>query len=711
MPSNKDPKSTVLAGAGKLPAGVVPASALLFPAGGGGGAALQAHIHNPLDAHMAGAIGIPATYPATGAPLLSSAGGPIDGESVLDALDQIKDLLPQRPNVLGVAGPGVPNSAIPSWGAANTQRTGGWKNGGNVVFSHYILDASASSFVLSGITYPGDRGVLALYKNTDGNFYNAGATTLVAALWLGSSPAPAGLASANFVQANRTVAQANYTASGTGLDQISLTNRLPVLRDYTVYGGVYAVYDTNFYAYQLARFSIAAQALAAGDAGSFILVHWRESFAVTLAAIGPANLTIGNLVAANCYSAVPAGGNFDTGNVANVNRHRIFTDANSAAVPTGNAISTAAVGTPTKIKLSGMDFYSNGATPLHFNVSAAANGLFQNSFLTDTAPDNVTVPTGFGSASVPMIVDFGDFGGGLLNVPYESLRKQGVPGNYSATNPPALTDIGEYINANLAILSPSAASPVGGAGRFRVQLRTPFSSAVSYVDSTRYLFNSYPQTGVSTTTDEPFVDEHYRYISAAAPASPALPIVPAGGNVFDSVTPFAGAGADLQVLGNQLVYPQVDFSTYVPAGPNYATVQAGDAANQPRRYVRAFNTGIARNTGSLTLSGLLVSAVTTSAAYDGTETTGHLTGGAIIQIKVPGATGWLDLGRSKGDPDLGTQDFKGCSTGVTGTTITYDTTAFTSDNGSGQFVIFVRISFLNNAAGRVLALSNLTWAP
>jgi hypothetical protein len=69
MPSPKNPVSTVVPGAGRLPASTVSASAFIFPGGGGGGgsmAALQAHITDQQDAHMAGAIGIPLTYPPTG---------------------------------------------------------------------------------------------------------------------------------------------------------------------------------------------------------------------------------------------------------------------------------------------------------------------------------------------------------------------------------------------------------------------------------------------------------------------------------------------------------------------------------------------------------------------------------------------------------------------------------------------------------------------
>ena len=60
MPSNKNPLVTVHPGPGKLPAGTVNASAFIGGGGGGGGssAALLAHITDPVDAHMASAIGV-----------------------------------------------------------------------------------------------------------------------------------------------------------------------------------------------------------------------------------------------------------------------------------------------------------------------------------------------------------------------------------------------------------------------------------------------------------------------------------------------------------------------------------------------------------------------------------------------------------------------------------------------------------------------------
>ena len=57
MPSIRNPATVVQPGPGRLPANTVPASALIFPPGSSSDAALQAHITDPVDAHMASAIG------------------------------------------------------------------------------------------------------------------------------------------------------------------------------------------------------------------------------------------------------------------------------------------------------------------------------------------------------------------------------------------------------------------------------------------------------------------------------------------------------------------------------------------------------------------------------------------------------------------------------------------------------------------------------
>jgi hypothetical protein len=768
MPSNLDPALVVNPGPGRVPAGSVPAGALVPPGGGGGGsfAALQVHIHNPKDAHMAHAIGVDPYYPynvppPTPDPILTSVGGPVDGESVLDFIDEFKDLIPPHPNFLGYNAATYITNGIPAWGhldpsgtGTGTALTGGYANGSNVQFTHYLVPNGTTTFQITGILYPADRGVLALYKNTSGNFLDSANTTLVAAIWLGDvtpTPPPAGIPHppAGFDETVRRTQQVPYTASGVGFDQISLSYRYPYLKDYTGYAAPpvpYGPFPTNFFRFQLANFAINAQSVGTGDSQNWLLVHWRETYAVTLAAIQPSHLTLANLTGFNCYSATPtsntayASGSWDDNTIAafNVNRHFVFLDTNSATVPSGGTFTNTVNGSPTTVPLSGVQFYSvpSGAGSLTWNVDITGNNLFANSFQTGSSDNPPHVPALMHGSYDPIQMNFTYFGGVIYPVPYYAMKKQGGSA-YDYNNSPQPSDVGEYVNTTLAIAGPTnPSSPAIGPGNAQrgyspliASLRNGFNEFV-FDSGTNYLWNSFAQTGggtQATTVLETFTDEHYRYpISFNPKGGGPFPLVPS--SAFASSTPFTSASGgtapyvtpqqnDLQVIGSGLIYPQVDYASgFAPSGqPNYATVQSGDGGTNLRRYMRCFDTGVPRNVGKLRIYGVPYSAFQANAAYNGTETTGHVTGGVIIQILVPGATGtgWLDLGRAYGDPGLATNDFYGCSTAVVAGSgyvdVTYNTTAFTYNNGSGQFPIFVRITYLNNAAGLAAAVTAVQW--
>lgn len=714
MPSNKDP-SVVQPGPGKLAAGQVPASAIAFPFGGAGD--LNAHINDPIDAHMSGAIGIPELNPTTSQPLLSSAGGPYDGESVLDALTQLSDLLPLRPDKIGFNGT-VPNSGIPDWtngltvGGLGTAVHGGWTDGGgNGIVTQYVAPVGEIGVhTISGIVYPADRGVLAVYRTTDGDFFNSVQTTLVAALWLGPNPPPGGVPGAAFNEAVRPVGQTDYTATGVGLDKITLIDRLPYLSNYP--GSEYAPFSTNFSAYQLGKYSFDIT-LVAGDSDSYLLVHWKETFATSLASIQPANLTALTLVLANCYSAVPSHG----ASYGEVNRKNIFVDSDSATGASPVAITATPGGVLTTGTVSGIDFYSS--TGLTFSILATANNLFTNAYRTN-AVASVSVPTGFTSTTDPVQVDMADFGGGTTGYPlYDAgtphIFDDAGPTPFSLVSPPTPVTVARYSNASEPINYASLANPFFPYASIRLYWWPSFGGAATQTATEQFLFNPIGVTN-DTATLEPFNSEQYRYVSNYTAGIAAVPLLPAGGDIYPSATLLAANDGNLQVLQGYLVYPTYNFSVApwnpTTVGGDYATVQAGDAANHKRRYVRAFNTGIARNTGKLRITGLAFSAFDTGlSAIDPAEITDH-TGGAIVQIKVPGATGWLDLGRADGVPDLTkTLDFRGCRTGIAGDVYTFDTGSFTSDNGSGQFLLFVRVTLIKNGVGELLSVQEIEWLP
>jgi len=722
MPSTKRPALVVNPGPGKLPAGVATASSFTFSPGGGGGAALAAHINDPVDAHMASAIGVNPYYPNPIVPMLTSVGGPYEGESVLDALYTLMALIPPKPDKLGFD-TGVPNSGIPNWGNLNVKNTGGWTNTGpNVQFSHYLVPSTTIDYQATGMIYPADRGVVALYYSTTGSYLD-GASTLVGALWLGANPAPPGIASAAYDQALQLGQQLDYVASlSTPEDIISLTWRLPYLADYSGFPGApYSVFPLNFPTYQLATYTFDPITVGPADAGSWVMVHWRETYVTALADIQGAALIPANFVDANCFSAtLDTSPDFDNGDVENVNRHWVYQDANWSLGPVGSVFTSVENGVPTTFLLSGVAHYDNGATPLTWNVDVQATNLFDDSYVTGTLASPPDLPVGFESVFAPMEVLFRDFGGADVPIPYFGLQDASLPPgtNYDVSVPPGLTDVAQYLNTTLAIGAPNAETPKGGGGVLRMQLSTPFTTSM-YLDLTKYMFNSYPQSGPTTSSDavsEPFTDEKYRFLSNYNGNDPTKPLDPSGDpDDFNSAAVFLTDGPDLQVVGHDLVYPNQNYTSgYKPLGqPNYAAVLASDSGAVLRRYVRAFDTGIPRNTGKLRVQGVTFTNLETTAPFDGNEQTGHA-GGCIVQVKVPGKTGWLDVGRPKGDPGVGTLDFYGCRTAVTGSgfdfTYTFDTTQYTQDNGSGEFLLFIRVILIKNGIGQTLEIADIEWS-
>lgn len=706
MPSNKSP-SVVNPGPGKLSANQVPASALSFPFGGGGD--LAAHINDTIDAHMAGAIGVPETNPTTGQPLLSSAGGPYDGESTMDALTLLADLFPVRPDRVGFDG-GVPNSGLPDWSNALTVgdsalRGGFTKSGAAIVTKYLTPVGSIGTQTVTGNLYPADRGVLALYSTTNADFFNAGQTTLLGALWLGANPAPAGVPGAAFVEGTRTTSQTDYTATNAGLDIISLIDRLPYLSNYP--GSEYTPFASNFSGYQLAKYSFPV-VLVSGDSASRLLVHWKEGYASTLTAIQPAALTALTLVAANCYSAVPAqAAEFDM-----VVRRNIYVDAQSGSAPSGVTLTSAPAGTVTTSSLSGIAYYND--TGLQLNLLSTVNNLFQNAYLTNSVVSG-SVPTGFTSADPIAEVLMGEFGGvdtayQLLDAGPARVVNDSGGAAFTLGSPPATNAVARFAHTTHPT-GTAPAEPTFPYARATMRWKGAFAADLDTLTTQRYLFNT-GFTGFDSVTLEPFCSETYRYIGAYGATTASAPLLPAGGDDFNSTT--AIAAGELQVQSGRLVYPNVDFTNavYFPAnaGRNYATILAGDAANNKRRYVRAFDTGIARNTGRLRITGVSFTDFE-AGTLDPAEVTDH-TGGMIVQLRVPGSTGWLDLGRDSGVPDLDkSQNFRGCLTGIAGDEYSFDTGSFTSDNGSGVFLLFVRVTLIKNGVGQTLSVQEIEWLP
>jgi len=709
MPSSKNPITVVVPGPGKLPANVANASALLFPAGGASGVSISSHITDPTDAHMSSAIGVAATDPVTSEPLLESAGGIIRGESVFDFIRQFKDLAPIPPNTLGSDDPTTPNSGAPYWGdpISLTGVNGAWSQDsthGRVTRS--LMPAFGVTNTITGFLYPADRGVLAIYKTTATNFFDSANTTLVGALWLGGSTSPAySVPYAGFDEALRAVGQADYSPSQSGIDTITLQYRGP--QSTNSMGGNYSPYPQNFSAYQIAEYRYSFN-IASGDNGSYLLIHWKESYATTLASIQPAGLTSLTFVEANCYSATPSSSFFE-----NVIRTSIYADA-TATLPTSVSLTTAPAGTVTTALTSGVPYYNS--SNLAFTITGIANNLFANSYYTNT---NVTlaVPQGYTSTTTPIAIDWSDFGGPVhafdLFASPSYIFNNATSSSFSNGNPPMPGTVVKFNGVALQVLG---SSPQWPHAVIRLQYQAAFRSPLVVQSTEKYMYNSL-SLPASTNTLELFSDEVYRHVGSFTAASSTTPIIPVGGNKYTSATVITSNNGELQCSLGYLTYPSVNYTSgYFPAtGPDYAAVFSGDSSTHIRRYIRAFDTGFPTSTGKLRLRGLNPADFASGGvAYTGAEVADH-PGGAIVQVKVPGVTGWLDVGRAKGDPDLTTVDFHGCRTRLTisptiveNVYVEYDTTLPTVNNGSGRYLIFVRVSYIKST-GNVRVLSELEW--
>jgi len=722
MPSPKNPITSVNVGPGRIPANSVDSSALTFPLTGGGD--IQNHIADPVDAHMAGAVGIPPVHPVTGDPLLASAGGPYDGESVLDALTSLKDLLPVKPDRLGFNN-AVANSGIPVWGANLDSATKGGFTNVQAIPTKNLLSAATTQNV-NGVLYPADRGVLALYRTTSStnpDFTNASQTTLVAALWLGSSPSPVGIPDAAFVEATRATGQANHPIGG-GLDLFALTARLPYQSTYG--GGEYTPFPSNFSAYQLAKYSYQLP-LSAGINDSYQLVHWKETYATSLTAIQPAALAAG-LVSGNMYSASAADGTF----YDNVRRLNVYVDSDSGTGPTGGTFTSSPAGTPSTTILSGITYYSSGLT---FDITATATNLFKNSFVTNTVA-SVSVPSGFTSSVAPVVVNTTFFGGSSVSYPLFD----GSPARITDTsdvafsliaNPPLIATVAKFRHATHPGPALGIPDPRNPNHRVQITWNAPFSQSSTVIDSTQYLYmpsglaawtGSTPTDSPSTNQFESFCDETYRYLYGFSLPSATARIDPSlnggGAGDYDSTValgaPVANAG-DLQVMGGKLVYPKDNFlaSAIRPiqsAGRNYSTL--GDTIGVTmRHYVRAFQTNGGQS-GTLRITGLAFTSFDAVDTTTGNFFTDH-PGGAAIEIRAAtnGAT-WQDMGRPFGTGNGALAVASPVTDGVTGELVLPYTlpSPGTTGTAGGDIPLFVRITFLNTVTGNALSLNSMRWS-
>lgn len=167
----------------------------------------------------------------------------------------------------------------------------------------------------------------------------------------------------------------------------------------------------------------------------------------------------------------------------------------------------------------------------------------------------------------------------------------------------------------------------------------------------------------SDNTSEYFEDEIYRLPNDEYDTPPSQIV-----NVWDSKKQLESG--ELQVYNRQLIYPQQDYSSNIPA----QTINYSIFSDQAY-YFRAFYSSSPKNNGRLDIDGL---------KFDDQN--------IIVHIKLPGLTGWLDLRTQYNASTFSGEDHEGCLVKVEDGYKYYFTTGQFSTADSENMII-IRVMF------------------
>jgi hypothetical protein len=211
-------------------------------------------------------------------------------------------------------------------------------------------------------------------------------------------------------------------------------------------------------------------------------------------------------------------------------------------------------------------------------------------------------------------------------------------------------------------------------GRVRATPADPYGS-YSAVDSAsaNRLTDGYSTT--STALYEYFDDENRRLASDFDFTSTSDTLT----GDWTSSTGLSNGNA--QVYNGSLYYPTVNFSSgYLPTGsPDYSAF----SGNQ--QYWRGIAEGSStpHSSGSLELGGLVNADV------------GAVGAGAVnVEIKLPGQTGWLDLGKDYVQATFTGADGDGCRTGQSGDDWAWTCGTFSTADSGNRY--YIRVTFRNS---------------
>ncbi|MDP8240697.1 MAG: hypothetical protein P9X24_16535 [Candidatus Hatepunaea meridiana] len=202
-------------------------------------------------------------------------------------------------------------------------------------------------------------------------------------------------------------------------------------------------------------------------------------------------------------------------------------------------------------------------------------------------------------------------------------------------------------------------------------------------DNRTMLVNTYSQQ--STDLLDKFLDEKYRLPLAAYDSIP--------GSITDLWTSSISLSNGNAQIAGLLVYPMTDYSSgYTPntGQPDYSSGFTGD-----QQYIRAFrDQGNPHNSGILSLVGLSLTDIQAG-------------GDVKVEIKLPGKTGWLDLGEPYDAGSFQGDDGDGCRTSVNGNQFAWS--AGTNSTADSGYMVIVRITLKNSSAPAITELQMTSW--
>lgn len=297
--------------------------------------------------------------------------------------------------------------------------------------------------------------------------------------------------------------------------------------------------------------------------------------------------------------------------------------------------------------LSGIRFYSIND---QFSLSVVGNNLFNNVYVQN-----------------PLVVT-------MTGIPPYNISITDSNVSPSLSNPP---EIGNIMNVVGKILTITQGNVISNNLRVTVTPQSPYGSHLAQQSvSNNILLNTYGYN--STDLVERFVDERYRLSDNDGNAYPnnytSIPTIRTGR--WNSAIGLTNSSSEAQVFNGKLIYPKINFSaSYLPQqSVNYSTFTG------EKHYLRTFYRTNPISYGVLTLTGLNLSNIQAG-------------GKAKVEIKLPGLTGWLDLGKSFDAGSFNGVNGDGCRTITNGSDFSWSSGSFST--ASSGYMIIIRISIFD----------------